>query len=245
MEKTVRTHDLLYLNENRYDEPKQLHQDILTSIEAFLNQVNRIQSATILDAGCAAGEFSYYLHKSLTNVRVFGFDLLPDLIEKAKTKVPGVDFIVGDIQSSSTVEESFADVVTCTGVLSIFDDFVPVVENLIYWCKPKGRVYLHSLFSNYPFDVRLRYGASDSYGSGVLETGWNIFSKASVSNFLESKIMRGQITSFRFDDFNMKTKLEMKEDLIRSWTVEDGEGNLMLTNGLNLLQPHAILEIVK
>lgn len=245
MEKTVRTHDLFYLNENRYDQPKQLHQEILVSAEAFLNQVGGAHNPTVLDAGCAAGEFAHYLHKNLTQVRVFGFDLLPELIEKAKAKVPGVDFIVGDIQISSTVEESFADVVICTGVLSIFDDFVPVIENLIHWCKPKGRIYLHSLFSNYPFDVRLRYSASDNYGSGVLETGWNIFSKATVSNYLESKIMGGQITSFRFDDFSMKTKLEIKEDLIRSWTVEDGEGNLMITNGLNILQPHAILEIAK
>jgi SAM-dependent methyltransferase len=245
VEKTVRTHDLFYLNENRYDEPKQLHQEILTSIETFLNNAHNAGGAVVLDAGCAAGEFAYYLHKKLTDVRVFGFDLLPDLIEKAKVKVSGVEFSVGDIQSRSTIDEGFADVVTCTGVLSIFDDFVPVIENLIHWCKPEGRVYLHSLFSNYPFDVRLRYGASDSYGSGVLETGWNIFSKATVSNFLESKIDSGQITSFRFYDFNLKTKLEMKDDLIRSWTFRDEQGNLMLTNGLNILQPHAILEIVK
>ena len=257
MTRFVRTHDYLYLNENRYQDPKQLHLEIVDYIKFAESNDNNLNVSSILDAGCAAGEFAYLLNKKFSNTQISGFDVLQELVNKARKEVLGVNFFEANILDSTAAEENSFDVVTCVGVLSIFDDFRDIISNLIHWTKPGGYVFIHSLFSDYPFDVRVQYNASNDYGKGVLETGWNIFSKESISAFLESVINRkseeegsggggeGLIESFVFYDFNIKRELEKKSDLIRSWTFYDERGDLKITNGLNMLQPHAILQIRK
>ena len=260
MTKFQRTHDSLYLYENRYRDPKQLHLEIINYItRTELYEKGKISS--ILDAGCAAGEFAYLLKDKFSNAKISGFDILPELISKARKEVVGVNFSEANILDSKAAPENSFDIVTCTGVLSIFDNFQDLINNLIHWTKPGGYVFVHSLFSDYPFDVRVQYNASSDYGTGVLETGWNIFSKESISIFLEliksrqtkkESELEGDrertgslIESFVFYDFSIKRELEKKLDLIRSWTFRDESGDLRITNGLNLLQPHAILQIRK
>ena len=64
MKKIVRTHDLFYLEEERYEKSKELHekisQDIIVSRPNQEAEKNRLK---ILDAGCAAGEFLFLLRK--------------------------------------------------------------------------------------------------------------------------------------------------------------------------------------
>jgi SAM-dependent methyltransferase len=243
--KLQRTHDSLYLLENRYEDPKQLHQQIVAMIKRDHSHEVRTTLRSITDAGCAAGEFAYLLRKEFMDVDVQGFDLLPSLISKARERVSGTFFFESDILDASSLPPSSQDVITCTGVISIFDDFRTPVQNLIDWVKPGGYVYLHSLFSDYPFDVRIQYNSSADYGNGILETGWNIFSKQSVSTYLANLLENNLIHSFVFDDFKLERELAPQEDLARSWTFRDHEGKLRVTNGLNILQPHAILTIRK
>jgi SAM-dependent methyltransferase len=243
--KLQRTHDSFYLFENRYEDPKQLHQEIVEMIKRDHFFEVRTNLKSITDAGCAAGEFAYLLKKEFKDVDVQGFDLLPALISKARERVRDTHFFESDILDSSSLPPSSQDVITCTGVISIFDDFRTPIQNLIDWVKPGGYVYLHSLFSDYPFDVRIQYNSSEDYGNGILETGWNIFSKQSVSNFLANLLENNVIHTFVFDDFEIERELAPQEDLARSWTFRDHEGKLRITNGLNILQPHAILTIRK
>ena len=252
--KFVRTHDYLYLDENRYQDPKQLHLEIINYIKFAESNDNSLNLLSILDAGCAAGEFAYLLNKEFSSTQISGFDVLKELINKARKEVSGVNFFEANVLDLAAAQENSFDVVTCTGVLSIFDDFREIINNLIHWTKPGGYIFIHSLFSDYPFDVRVQYNASNDYGKGVLETGWNIFSKESITTFLESVINRqsdeefsgrGLIESFVFHNFSIERELKKKSDLIRSWTFRDERGDLKITNGLNLLQPHAILQIKK
>lgn len=242
MTKVQRTHDSFYLLENRHEKPKKLHQDIVTMIRHEVNSKNQSATFSLLDAGCAAGEFAFFLRRSFAQAEIHGFDLLPDLIFRAQNLVDEVDFKIGDITKSNSANLNYFDYVCSTGVLSIFDSFEEVIANLLGWLKPGGSMYLHSLFSNYPVDVNIKYNLSEDYGNNVLESGWNIFSKKSVSNFL---ITREDIENFEFIDFEMNIELPKLEDVVRSWTFKDAEGKLQITNGLNLLQPHSILKIVK
>jgi SAM-dependent methyltransferase len=242
MTKVQRTHDSFYLLENRHDKPKQLHQEIVGMIRNEVNAKNQGSSFSILDAGCAAGEFAFFLKKSFSGAEICGFDLLPDLISRAKELVKGVDFSVGDITKSNSAKMEHFEYVCCTGVLSIFDNFELVISNLLGWVKPGGSLYLHSLFSNYPVDVNVKYNMSEDYGKNVLESGWNVFSKKSISSFLTT---RSDVKEFEFIDFDINIELPKLEDVIRSWTFRDADGKLQITNGLNMLQPHSILKIVK
>lgn len=240
-----RTHDYLYLDENRYEKPKQLHLDIIEHIKNIQATDKSFIPSRFLDVGCAAGEFVFSVKKFFHDYEVHGLELLPDLIKKAKKNVRNVEFFTGDISEVNSAHLEFYDIVTCIGVLSIFDDFTIPISNLLEWCKTNGLVIIHSLFSDYPFDVRVYYNESKNFSDGILERGWNIFSKETVSRYLENLICDRRIKSFEFFDFEMHSELDKRADLVRSWTLRDDSGKLHITNGLNLLQPHSILVIRK
>jgi trans-aconitate methyltransferase len=246
MRKIVRTHDLLYLEEERYEKSKELHekisQDIIVSRLNHEAGKNRVR---ILDAGCAAGEFLFLLRKKFPEADIEGFDLLEPLVSKAKLRVKNVKVFEGDILKRETVPLENADVITCTGVLSIFDEFEACLENLLAWAKPGGMVYIHSLFSDHPVDVQIKYSLTEDYGSGVLEAGWNIFSKSTIQTWLTQHKERLQIANYQFIDFAMESDLVPQSDPVRSWTMKNQAGQRLVTNGLCLLQPHAILKIQK
>ncbi len=242
MTKIVRTHDSLYLEENRYQDPKQLYLEIVEKIKQ-VEKVTGKRIDSILDAGCAAGEFAFLLKQNFPHSQISGFDLLSDLVEKAELQVNGCEFFEADIQKKNVSLINLFDVVVCTGVLSIFDTFEEVINNLISWVKPGGTVFIHSLFNDYPINVWVQYNLSEDYTSGIRECGWNIFSKKSVSDFLDQSIKTKLVKSYSFSNFEITRELEKREDVVRSWTEKSISGNLQITNGLMLLQPHAILEI--
>jgi SAM-dependent methyltransferase len=245
MTKLQRTHDLLYLSENRYQDPKQLHKEIVTLIKSINQGIDAWKVDKILDVGCAAGEFAYLLRKEFGEAEIEGFDLLQPLVDKARKNVVGVQFSEADILDPDAASKNFFNVITCTGVISIFDEFQKPLNNMINWAAPGGFIFLHSLFSDYPIDVRIQYNHSRDYGSGIMEMGWNIFSKESVSVYLNELLQEDLIESYKFHDFQILRELEKQEDLVRSWTFRDENGDLKITNGLNILQPHKILVIKK
>jgi hypothetical protein len=90
--------------------------------------------------------------------------------------------------------------------------------------------------------VNIKYNLSSDYGRNVAEAGWNIFSKASVSAWLDR---RKDIARYEFIDFRIGVDLEPQDDPVRSWTIADSTGNRLITNGLSIIQPHGILHIEK
>ena len=239
MKTIVRTHDAFYLNENRYKNPKQLHLEIIETIKESILKDSRV---VISDFGCAAGEFAYALRNNFPGATIEGYDLLGELIAKAKRAVPDVDFYVGSVTDRLLCESMHSDYVLCIGVLSIFDSFEPIIDNLLYWTKAGGCVIAQGLFNNYPVDVNVKYNLSADYSSGTVEAGWNIFSKKSVSDWLQG---HPDVASVSFNDFQIKVDLEPQEDPLRSWTIKDENRNRLITNGLCLIQPHSILQINK
>ena len=223
-----RTHDTLYLSENRYLAPKQIHLELIALICGYLDGIHSNQKTLIGDFGCAAGEFEYALQKHFLltpekyeNIILEGYELLEVLVNKARKEVPGVKFCLGSVEDKSTCQESRLDVTLMTGVLCIFDRFEPILDNAIFWTKNKGRVFVHSLFNNYPVDVNVKYNLSTDYGSGNLESGWNIFSKDSVSRWLSQ---HKNVESFKFHDFQIAVDIPKNIDPVRSWTFLDVEG---------------------
>lgn len=234
-----RTHDALYLNENRYRKPKQLFTDIMREIERTMQVGGR---PLIADFGCAAGEFAYTLHERFPRARVEGYDLLEALVAKARNEVPDARFFVGSILDEALCAPDHADYSVCVGVLSIFDGFEGIIGNLIRWTKPGGHIYLQGLYNPLPLDVNIKYNLSEDYGKNVAEAGWNIFSRASVSVWLEDQ---NAIASYDFLDFRIDVDLEPQKDPVRSWTFKDESGARHITNGLSIIQPHGILHIHK
>lgn len=238
--KIVRTHDALYLKENRYENVKESFK-FLVQVMAESIDLDR-SDLVISDFGCAAGELLYFLRAMAPNAMLEGYDLLPELVEKARRNVQGVTFHIASVLENSALEHDHADISILVGVHSIFDEFETCFGNLIDWTRPGGTVYVFGMFNPYPLDVFVKYREAKNYGGEYLESGWNIFSMESVSRYLRT---HPKVASHRFVPFEIGIDLpKNRDDFVRSWTEAYDSGRRMITNGLCLIQPHQILEII-
>jgi len=238
-----RTHDTLYLKENNYDNPKQIHSFILKTIISNLNLKNiKDYRGIITDFGPANGELLYNIKKKLPNAKLIGVEVLKDLVKKSKKKFlkeKNIKILLGSILDKKILKPKSNDISIACGVLSIFDDFEKFINNMIYFSKKGGKVYIAALFNNYPMDVYIKYKESKNYNKKYQESGWNIFSKNSVSNFLNKK---RNIKKFYFKDFNIDINIKKNNnDYLRSWTFKDIAGERITTNGLSIILPTSLL----
>lgn len=149
----TRTHDIaIYLDEDRYEKPKELFKFITNYAINKWGQ-NYFENKKLIDVGCATGEFLYHVNKVMPRNELIGVDVVPELLEKAKNNLPSNKFILGSVLESDTLESNCADVNFLIGVHSIFDEFETCLMNLINWTKPSGLVYLVGTFNPNPIDV--------------------------------------------------------------------------------------------
>lgn len=235
--KVQRTHDAFYLDENRYNEPKEMFKFIAAN--AF-DQNEKSSSLSVCDFGCAAGEFLFYLRSVLPKASLEGVDVMPSLLEKAAKFVPSAKLREGSVLDGDCKAESQYDKSFLIGVHSIFDEFETCFGNLVKWTKPGGSVYIVGMFNPLPVDVLIKYKESKNYENDVYESGWNIFSQQSVSGFLGKN---KKVKSSSFKKFEITIDLPRQEDPLRSWTLRDYRDSRWIINGLCILQPHYLLEI--
>ena len=238
---TLRLHDDLYLNENRYNNPKEIFIFLTKIIKKIKFNYNNI--VNIGDIGCSNGELSYNLKKNFPEAEITGYDILKPLILKARKKVKNVKFFTGSVLSKNLVKKNKFDVTLLSGVLSIFDSFELPINNLIRWTKPSGKILIFAFFNNFPLDVNIKFSKSENWLKNrpkFWESGYNVFSKNTISNFLKN---HKNVKKFKFYDFTMKNNLKINHnDYLRSWTFNSNKKKLIM-NGTNLLHPFAVLEI--
>lgn len=236
---TERSHDKLYLSEQRYEQPKEAFKFVVRCLEAETGAP--MDGAPVFDVGCAAGEFAYFLRKIWPKTDIVGIDLLPELVEMARKMVPGVAFRQGSVLEPSIIPAGTAAAVFMSGVLSIFDEFEPVVGNLLSWLRPGGTGVIFGLFNSDPVDVVIRSRRAGAARSEPWETGWNVFSEASVGAFLDQ---HQADFSYRFVPFEIGIDLPKRpEDPLRSWTVPMADGHRMIVNGLCLVHDFKALVV--
>ena len=211
--------------------------DLISAVPAFKDH-----PLVVCDFGCAAGEFLYFLSRCFPSCRFCGVDLLPELIAKAKQQAISADWLEGSVLDKDLLAARSSDISLLFGVLGIFDDFEIALRNLIHWTADSGRIYVHSCFNAYPVDVILNYRLSSNRHEPVYETGFNIFSKQSITQFLDS---HPRVASCTFHPVELAIDLlPDQEDPLRSWTFQDDCGHRLITNGLSIIQQQSILEIV-
>lgn len=233
-----RSHDGLYLNSSPSDEPKhsflrgaQLIQDFH---KAELGQVR------ILDIGCAVGHFPNYLQSRFPQSQIEGLEFVPELVARAKTDFPNLSVTQGSVLDKSSFDESEFDTITLMGVLQIFDDPAPALENIFYWLKKShSQAVIHGLFNPYDLDVFIRYKPSGP--TNPIQIGWNIHSISSIRDHAK----RVGFSEVKFHKFELPFELAPTEgDPLRSWTERTASGERFLTNGLNIVQPQFLAELL-
>ncbi len=235
--KIRRSHDKLYLEENRYEETKEIFKFI---INKSFKKIEYNKNLEICDLGCAAGEFLYYLNLIAPNSNLTGLDISNELLIKAKRHVPSANYINDSVLNKNIFNENQFDKTFLSGVHSIFDNFELCFMNIINWTKPNGIVCITGLFNPYPVDVYLKFKESKDYKSDFYEVGWNIFSQDSIGKFLSGL---KKVKSYTFKEFSIGIDLNKKEDPLRSWTFKNENKKRIITNGLSIIQPLYVLKI--
>lgn len=230
----ARTHDSLYLNENRKLVPKEYFKFIAQESSGYMNKLER---PNIIDIGCATGDFLWYLSQVYPNAQLTGMDVMSALLERAVKEVPAAKFIQGNVETGAGLPGTKFDAVFMLGVHSIFDDVAPVLNNTISMARKDGRVYIFGLFN--PLDVDVLLKARYSGNSGPWEAGWNLFSKRTVGNYLQAKGY-----NYTFQDWKINVDLPMNtDDYFRSWTFKLDDGTRTIVNGMQLLHHFSLLTI--
>jgi len=228
-----RTHDDFYLSV-----------DNLNVKQSFVEVADEISLAnfdSIADVGCATGAFPNYLKKRFPDTKIVGIEYLESLLTKAKNDFPLIEFKQGNVLDKTSVTQKY-DVITMLGVLSIFDDYKTVIENVLSWLNPNGRLILHNMVSEFDVDVVIKYKSS-SLDEDVhsLESGWNIISEKSLS--LVADANDAKVISSK--PFRLKVELDKQDDVMRSWTENNLNGGKDIYNAIHVRQPQRIVTIKK
>ena len=227
--------DDIYLTEDRYETPKEIHKLIAQRIMDFNRSGTPL---SIVDVGCATGELLFHLAKTMGDRYKFsGAEISAKMVAKAQHMIPTADFSIYDISSKQAALDKQFDVVTCCGVLEIFDDLTVPLHNLFKLCNPGGLVLIFAAINDYPVDLITRYRHSGT--AGAWERGWNYFSKRTYEELIRNESVQYRLNAL---DVTFPFDLPRGSDPMRTWTV-NVDGRRTITCGAGLLLSEKLLEI--
>ena len=74
--------DFIYLKEDRYKKPKEVHKKYVD----LLKKEKITSNTSLLDVGCAGGELIFNIKKKFPKINITGIDIHQPLLDKAKRK---------------------------------------------------------------------------------------------------------------------------------------------------------------
>lgn len=228
----------VYLNENRYDTPK----EIFKEAGRIIKEADYPAGSALLDIGCATGELLCYFKRTMKNFTYFcGMDISEAMINKARKHVPGVNFLAGSLLNDKLFSERRYDVVVCIGVTCIFDDIEAPIKNILACVRKGGLALIATAFNDDPIDVVMRYRKVSTSSDSVWERGWNIFSCSTVEGVLRKSSHR---IEYSWEQFRMPFALEKRpDDPMRAWTIETKGDPYQQVNGACQLLNFKILKV--
>jgi SAM-dependent methyltransferase len=120
-----------------YDEPGN---GLFTVEEPLVHEVvDALPPGVALDAACGTGRHAAYLAEH--GFRVIGVDSSPDMLEHARTKVPGGEFHVGDLTDLPLPDDA-VDLVVCSLALTHLPDLKPAFAELARVLRPGGHLVI-------------------------------------------------------------------------------------------------------
>jgi SAM-dependent methyltransferase len=226
----IQDHNHFYLTEDRRLQPKEYFKFLVRQAAARL----ATPPVRVLDVGCAAGEFLYYLRSLYPNAALTGTDVTPEFLAKARQAVPDAEFVLSDIYSGANLPGGSFDVVFMSGVNVLFAEYEPWLRNLVSLTRHSA--YVFGIFNPDDLDVRATVQRSGDNGSA---TGWNLISRKSIGLYLDSIRV-----PHRFLEWELPLAIPRShDDPIRSWTMETSEGSFLAINGMQMVHRFAVLHI--
>jgi len=197
------------------------------------------KASSLLDIGCAKGEFFYAIKDDFHDISCTGIELSEDLINTglAKKELSHVNFVKASALDFD-LKEHF-DIAIMSGVLSIFDDIDPPLENMANHIKSGGRGFIFSGFNTNNIDVIVRH-RNNEMSSTKWESGLNMFSLKTVENSL--KRFSNEVI---FHKFVIPIDLKPTDNPIQSYTLNTKEQGRIILNGANIIRDFYLIEFKK
>lgn len=191
---------------------------------------------SLLNVGCATGVMLEYLKSEFPALSLHGIDNVESFIEQARGE-PGLKGVEFQLADAFSYRGGPYDIVVCFGVFGIPEDFEGLLESLLANTKPGGRLFAQGLFNEDDIDVRMVY--RDNLNAQDWNTGFNIYSQARISAWLE-----GRCASHAFHRFVMPFDVPKRADMPhRARTVTLAHGERRMVNGMCMMLPEYLLEI--
>lgn len=223
--------DPFYLKEDHYSEPKEYFKKAIE----YLTPKLKNPDTSLIDIGCASGDFLRYLQSEFPNNQYHGLDAFKDLLIESRKRVPSCSFHLGDMNAETlNISKSPFDVVTMLGVLSIFskDKWIDHFCSLI---KEDGEGLIFGMINPYPYDVFVRLRNQD----GNDEFGWNSWSANTLTKQFAINGFQSEINYWTPPIDVHKNP----ENPLRSWTINTEDGKKLVTNGSRMIHDFAFLRV--
>ncbi|MCE3550641.1 class I SAM-dependent methyltransferase [Pseudonocardia sp. RS11V-5] len=114
----------------------------------------------VLDAACGTGRYAVRLAER--GHTVVGVDRSPDMLERARAKVPGGRFLEGGL-TDLPLPDSSVDAAVCALALVHVPEVAPALAELARVVRPGGRILVSDV---HPFLVQLGWQAQFASGAG-------------------------------------------------------------------------------
>ncbi|MEU3274833.1 class I SAM-dependent methyltransferase [Saccharomonospora sp. NPDC006951] len=101
--------------------------------------VDRLPSGVALDAACGTGRYARWLAER--GHRVVGVDSSPEMLARARTRVPSGEFLLGDLHRLP-VGDSEVDLVVCGLALTHLADLEPAIAEFARVLRPGGQLVI-------------------------------------------------------------------------------------------------------
>jgi SAM-dependent methyltransferase len=120
-----------------YDEPRN---SLFDSDEPIVHEILDAQATgTVLDAACGTGRYAAYL--AARGHRVIGVDNSPDMLDRARDRVPQGEFLLGDLHQLPLSGDA-VDIVVCGLALAHVAALGPVMAEFARVLRPGGHLVI-------------------------------------------------------------------------------------------------------
>jgi SAM-dependent methyltransferase len=132
-----------------------------------------LEGRRVLDAGCGAGRTSAWLVEE--GAEVVGFDASPQMLRRARERLPSATFAVADLAEPLAFEDRSFDVAVASLVMHYLRDWVPPLRELRRVLRPGG---VFVLSTHHPCqDVELS-ASGDYFATELVVDRWTLGERA-------------------------------------------------------------------
>lgn len=119
------------------------------TFDIFCNHIKN-QNAEVLELACGPGNITKYLLHKRPDLKIFGTDLAPNMIELARINNPEAEFDIMDSRAIEKLEKTY-DGIMCGFVMPYLskEEAIKLISDSFAILNPKGVLYISTMEDDY------------------------------------------------------------------------------------------------